>query len=357
MDRIRSVIGVPFGDRWECSVLTIVFSSEDIARTRVAAGADPVWEMVLSLHLLRGRTREPAMAGWRRDVAEGLRRDGGPAQRRLLFALNPPRGYFPDFLTPYASVAGFEAGLDAIRSTPVRRLHRDLTVLAGENALPTPAAALARGESEVLHHLTRSMEQYRRVAINPYWTRIQTAVEADRGRRARALLDGGTEGLLASLRPSMRWDSGVLEVLDYPAERELRLDGRGLLLLPSFFCSRTPVALLDPELQPVLVYPVDRLGGLAPAPGEGAGPASADGAVADGREALAALLGRTRAAVLETLDGGCSTGELARRLHISPAAASQHTTVLRQGGLIVSQRERNRVLHTLTPLGRAILQR
>ncbi|MGC5018421.1 ArsR/SmtB family transcription factor [Micromonospora sp. DT47] len=332
-------------------MLTIHFSGEDVLRTRVAPAADPVWELVLSLHLLQGRSREPLMAHWHRGVARELRRDRASGQLRLLFALNPPRGYFPDFLTPYASTGGFEAGLDAVRSTPTMLLHRDLTVLAGDHPLPSSAAALARGEPEVLRHLTDSMEQYRSVAIEPYWGRIQAAVEADRARRARAMLDGGAEGLLASLRPNMRWKSGVLEVRDYPDNRELHLDGRGLLLVPSFFCARTPVALLDPALPPVLVYPVDRLGGLAPASVSGAGP-TAEGS---GREALAALLGRTRAAVLEASDGGCTTGEVARRLNISPAAASQHTAVLRNAGLLVSQRDRNTVLHTLTPLGRAML--
>ncbi|RKN23597.1 ArsR family transcriptional regulator [Micromonospora musae] len=328
-------------------MLKIYFSGEDVLRTRVAPAADPVWELVLSLHLLRGRGRDPLMATWRRTVARGLRQETAFAQLRLLFALNPPTGYFPDFLTPYASVDGFEAGLEAVRSTPIPLLRRDLAVLAGENPLPSSASALARGEPEVLRALTDSMERYRSVAISPYWGRIQAAVEADRTRRARALLDRGVEGLLSSLRPSMRWDSGVLEVHDYPDSRELHLDGRGLLLVPSFFCARTPVALLDPALPPVLAYPVDRMGGLGSSGAEvGSGP---------GREALAALLGRTRAAVLAASHDGCTTGEVARRLNISPAAASQHTAVLRNAGLLVSQRDRNTVLHTLTPLGRAVL--
>ncbi|MER7590600.1 winged helix-turn-helix domain-containing protein [Micromonospora sp. NPDC127501] len=328
-------------------MLKIHFSGEDILRTRVAPAADPVWELVLSLHVLRGRTRDPLTANWRRSVARDLRQDSGSEQLRLLFALNPPRGYFPDFLTPYASVEGFEAGLDALRSTPVELLHRDLSVLAAENQLPASAAALARGEVSALHHLAESMEQYRSLAISPYWSRIQAAVAADRARRARALLDGGVEGLLTSLRPAMRWESGVLEVRSYPHSRELHLDGRGLLLVPSFFCAATPVALLDPALPPVLVYPVDRLGALVSA--------DASAASGAGRESLAALLGRTRAAVLQASDEGCTTGEVARQLNISPAAASQHATVLRNAGLLVSHRERNSVLHTLTPLGRAML--
>jgi DNA-binding transcriptional ArsR family regulator len=330
-------------------MLKIHFSGEDILRTRVAPAADPIWELVLSLHVLQGRNRDPLTAHWRRSVFRGLRQDVASEQLRLLFALNPPRGYFPDFLTPYASVDGFEAGLDALRRTPTELLHRDLSVLAAENQLPSSATALARGEVAVLHHLAESMQQYRSLAISPYWNRIQAAVAADRARRARALLDGGVEGLLTSLRPAMRWEGGVLEVRDYPHSREMHLDGRGLLLVPSFFCASTPVALLDPALPPVLVYPVDRLGGLAPADGIGAAPSSAT------RDSLAALLGRTRAAVLQASDEGCTTGEVARQLNISPAAASQHATVLRNAGLLVSHRERNSVLHTLTPLGRAML--
>ncbi|MCO1598712.1 winged helix-turn-helix domain-containing protein [Micromonospora sp. RHAY321] len=330
-------------------MLKIHFSGEDILRTRVAPAADPVWELVLSLHVLRGGNRDPLTSNWRRTVSRELRQDAASDQLRLLFALSPPRGYFPDFLTPYASVDGFEAGLDAVRSTPTELLHRDLTVLAAETPLPSSAAALARGDVSTLRHLAASMEQYQSLAISPYWTRIQSAVEADRTRRARALLDGGVEGLLTSLRPAMRWDGGVLEVRDYPHSRELHLDGRGLLLVPSFFCAGTPVALLDPALPPVLVYQVDRLGGLVPA--DGTTPA-VSGAV---RDSLAALLGRTRAAVLQASDDGCTTGEVARRLNISPAAASQHATVLRNAGLLVSHRDRNTVLHTLTPLGRAML--
>ncbi|MGW4497172.1 ArsR/SmtB family transcription factor [Micromonospora sp. NPDC004336] len=332
-------------------MLKIHFSAEDILRTRVAPAADPVWELVLSLHLLPVRDRDPLLTGWRHTVTRGLRQGRSSAGLRLLLALNPPRGYFPDFLTPHESTAGFEAGLEAVRRTPVSLLRRDLSLLAAGNALPANATALARGEPETLRDLTGAMEQYRDLAIDPYWTRIQAAVEADRARRARSLLDGGVEGLLAGLRPALHWDSGVLQVRGYPHSRELHLDGRGLLLVPSFFCAATPVALLDPALPPVLVYPVDRLGGLAPAPGEAAGPGAPD----TGREALAALLGRTRAAVLAVSDDGCTTGEVARRLNISPAAASQHTTVLRNAGLLVSHRDRNTVLHTLTPLGRAML--
>ncbi|GIF66045.1 transcriptional regulator [Asanoa ishikariensis] len=325
-------------------MLRIHFTRDDVARTRVAPGADPVWELILSLQLFQGRRadRDPLLAGWRREVAAGLRHGDDGASVRLLFALNPPQGYFPDFLTPFESRAGLLPGLDAIRSTPAANLRRDLTLLAAGNRLPASAGDLARGDVATLHRLTASMEDYRALALAPYWSRIESAVEADRSQRARAMLADGADGLLTSLRPAMRWDGQVLEVRHYPADRDLYLDGRGLLLVPAFFCARTPVSLVDPNLPPVLVYPVERLGGL-------------DQPAEPGRPALAALLGRTRARVLEVVAGGCSTGEIARRLEVSAAAASQHAAVLRNAGLLVSRRDGNTMVHTLTPLGRAML--
>jgi DNA-binding transcriptional ArsR family regulator len=101
------------------------------------------------------------------------------------------------------------------------------------------------------------------------------------------------------------------------------------------------VTLLDPRLPPVLVYPVD--------------PAPLPDRDRPDQRALGALVGNTRAAVLGAVGDGCSTSDLARRVQVSPAAASQHASILREAGLIVSTRDRNQVVHTLTPLGVALL--
>jgi DNA-binding transcriptional ArsR family regulator len=72
-------------------------------------------------------------------------------------------------------------------------------------------------------------------------------------------------------------------------------------------------------------------------------------------KALGALMGRTRAAILGALTESSTTTQLGRRLGISAAAASQHTTVLREVGLITSRRKLNTVQHSLTSLGSALL--
>ncbi|WP_330262390.1 helix-turn-helix domain-containing protein [Streptomyces griseorubiginosus] len=68
------------------------------------------------------------------------------------------------------------------------------------------------------------------------------------------------------------------------------------------------------------------------------------------------LLGATRAAVLRASATGSTTTEAAHRVGVTPTTASHHTAVLRDAGLITSHRHANTVLHTLTPLGVALLR-
>jgi DNA-binding transcriptional ArsR family regulator len=128
------------------------------------------------------------------------------------------------------------------------------------------------------------------------------------------------------------------------------LAGNGLALVPSMFAGKLAslhVICADPLAAPWLVLPwTDGSAGISmAAPGRDGGPA------------LAALVGRTRATVLASVGDGRTTTELAGLCGISLAAASQHATVLRNAGLIVTRRHGNSVLHALTPLGEQLLGR
>ena len=239
-------------------MLKVYFTQQDLARTRVAEGADPLWETVLSLQRLRESPTEPALAAWRRHVVRH-----GPGPLRTLIPLVPRHGYFPDFLTPYAAVHGVEPGLEAVMSTPKERLRKELTMLAAQQPLPAWVADIADGEPAAMRHLARSLRTYHHQAIAPGWPRVAASVGGDRALRLHALGQSGAEAMLRTFGPAMRWRSPVLEV-GYPVERELRLEGRGLLFVPSYFCT-DPIALADDTLPPVLVYP-------ASAPAKAAGP-------------------------------------------------------------------------------------
>ncbi|QLH21657.1 helix-turn-helix transcriptional regulator [Streptomyces sp. Rer75] len=333
-------------------MLRVHFSELDLARLRMAIRPDALWETVLSFHRLRENRAETVYGEWRSEARNRLNGEG-----RLLAPLIPSRGYFPDFLTPAEGVIGCDAAMDALHATPAERLHAEIERLPSARALPGWIRGLAQGERRPLDRLVTVLRSYHEAAVAPYWPHIQARIEADRAARGRAMLDGGADGLLSSLPPTMRWRAPVLEV-DYPVDRDLELRGRGLLLLPSFFCRRTPVTYLNPELTPVLVYPVEHArSGTPPHPRAGVAPAVAAPAAPGGQtRVLGKLVGHTRSAVLLEVGGGCTTSELARRVGVSLASASQHASVLREAGLVHTLRQGGAVLHTLTPLGAALLR-
>ncbi len=77
----------------------------------------------------------------------------------------------------------------------------------------------------------------------------------------------------------------------------------------------------------------------------------------EGQRALAALLGTTRAQVLLYVAAGSdvTATDLVRRLGVSAATVSHHTTVLRNSGLITTRRVGGSVRHALTLSGRGLL--
>ncbi|MFI0445574.1 ArsR/SmtB family transcription factor [Actinomadura sp. 6N118] len=326
-------------------MLRIHFTPDDLLRIRITAAADPLWETMLALQKLRTSTGGLDLTAWRRQVRAQIQRDERLLHAvRLLAPLMPPTGYVPDFLTPPESGLGLEPGIDAVAATPRRRLRNELARLAESGPVPPDFAALAAGDTEKLRDLTDALRIFHTVALSPHWDRVQAHVRADQATRAHALSSHGAERLLDGFE-TMRWRPPVLEA-NYPVDRDLRLNGRGLLLAPSMFCWRVPISLADPALPPILVYPV---GGPA-----GWLTARIPGALSD--QNLGALLGHTRAAILEILaKRQYVTGEIARLTATSPATASKHTTVLRDAGLIISIRSGRHVVHQLTPLGTALL--
>lgn len=321
-------------------MLRIHFTADDLSRVRLASAPDPLWETVLSMTLLGTRRGPAVFDSWRANIRTRLQRLA-PWQVRLMRYLAPAKGDFPDFLTPPEASQGLEAGIEAILRTPRSQIRREITALAGTSEFARP---LADGEPGALVKLADAVRGYHQAAVAPYWRQIQALVDADRAVRARALLDRGVEGLLATLPPILRWRRPVLEA-NYPIEHDIDLQGRGLTLVPSAFCWQYPITFVDSSLPPVVVYPAPNRG-----PGWWTNPL-----VLRQERRLANLLGHTRAAVLIVIEDGCTTNELARRVGISPPTASQHATVLREAGLITSTRQGNTVIHTITPLGTALI--
>jgi DNA-binding transcriptional ArsR family regulator len=315
-------------------VLHIHFTADDVARVRLASEPDPLWETVLSVFRLRQPGPKLTFGRWHHHAVRASRRSD-----LRMFAPLVQAAYYPDFLTPGEGAGGLSSALDGLVSTPISRLRTDMARLAGAGVSPTPwMRELADGDPATLRQLATALRSHHEAVVAPFADDARAQVEADRNRRARVLLDHGTEGLLNSFRPMMRWESPVLTI-DVPQQRALHLNGRGLLLVPSYLSLGTPDVLFDPELPPVLVYPIEHCLSRSLAAGT----------------ALSTLIGPTRAAVLVALADGRTTSELAQRVGVSRASISQHTAVLRDARLIQTVRIGKAVLHTRTPLGSALL--
>lgn len=321
-------------------MLRFHFTPADLTTVRVATEPHALWEIAASLHRLQTRDGRWAYAPWFRTARDSLRGAGlERTVKTFLLPLFPRASYFPDFLTPPEGIQGLDAGLEAVLATSYERVVTEIDALT--RAVGAPAWSRRLTERDMRDQLVGALRAYHRAVIAPHEEHIQERLHTERARHAHTLFHAGTEGMLTQLGPTIRWRPPVLEIDPYPEHRDVRLDGRGLLLIPSHFCWHAPIALADSGLPPVLLYPLHHL--PAATPDTDSPP-------------LNVLLGPTRAAILRASATGSTTTEAARRAGVTPTTASHHTAVLRDAGLITSHRHANTVLHTLTPLGAALLR-
>ncbi|MFC4494376.1 ArsR/SmtB family transcription factor [Streptomyces ovatisporus] len=342
--------------------LRIHFTDRDFRHVQSARSADPIWEAILGLHVL---TTPPAhlparLRPWRRRARERLRGESGSELRsacRLLSDLAPAdAAYFPDFLTPAESEEGLSAALATLRATPGARLAREVRKAAlyrpPYRPLPSWIRQLASGDRALLGSVADAVHTFHSRLIVPDWSEVEATIAADRAWRLEAL-EAGMEGVLGRLTP-FAWREPVLSA-PYPVDQDLHLKGRGMRLVLSFFCHTKPIAIADPNLPPVVVCPV-RFGPGGP---EGTGGPEGPSGVAAARPsgALGALLGTGRARVLAALTATFTTGAIAARLGMPPSTVSGHLKVLREGGLVRSERAGVHMVHRLTGAGRQLLGR
>jgi DNA-binding transcriptional ArsR family regulator len=325
-------------------VRRIHFSEDDLARIQVSPTLGPLAETVLALALLRcSRQPRSMLSEWRGQVRVT------PGMRPLT-ALIPPDCNGVDLPTLVGETATIEQGVQTLLDVPREHLLVEMEWIDRRHRLPPLAWAMAEvgGRPELAEATQVAYQEL----IQPFWPRIRASLHAEQAARRRTLAAEGPGALLASLQgPRIRWRPPVLEILR-PGRVEMDLAGRGIALVPSVFVGRAPSLHENPndeDEMPRLILPA-----------EGAGRARlwavSRGLAGSRGSALAALVGRNRAAVLQSIADGCTTTELARRVGISLAAASQHASVLRRAGLIATRRQGSAVLHVLTPLGAELLQ-
>lgn len=313
--------------------------------------ASPMWELVASACLLVGRTRHPRLRDW-----TARQRSRVPALRLRLLPSLLRASVVPHFLTPpvVAALPTIDDELATIAAIDVGPMLTELGWAFGDPGrwqpphvvLPDTLRVFLTAPECALETLVEELRRYWDMVVAPGWSRVDDALRAEVRRRG-----------------------GAIEYTSAPAlNASYRIVGSNLAASNL----HVPGAIVDPADGAVFVVSAYSTIGTAsvicPQPGIVWGPRSAllpyavpmPTSSANGG-ALASVVGAGRAAVLLQLthsphaDRARSTTEVAASLRISPAAASQHLTLLYRAGLADRERAGAAVRYRLSPSGTMLL--
>jgi DNA-binding transcriptional ArsR family regulator len=314
--------------------------------SRIRFGFSPLAETVLSLRTLT--TTSALHAPWLRQVLPLP----GSVDLELLTTLVPRTGYIPDFLLPPvpARAAGFDAGLAHVAGADPELVAAQLHHLSwhsvafageGHDAHRALLRDLAAEPEAALTRVTTELRRYWQVAVEPYWPRIRALLRADLAHRLDELATGGVQQLFRTLHPLVALRGDELHVTKY-WDGGVDLGQRGLLLVPCVF-AWPDVIVRTADPQPALTYSPRGLGRLW-------------SEQTKHTDALADLIGRSRAAVLAQLDLPMTTTQLACLLDLTPPTLSVHLRTLAASGVVTARRDGRSVLYQRTRLGEELLR-
>ena len=320
-------------------MLRFVAGRDDLLNSRFALS--PITELESLLRKL-SRRRSQLPADWAARVTPMFERLRAETALDAVLALQTERYGAAFIVQPPASTnQTISDDLAAIRATPLAQARHEI----GECLIRQPVTdgrvlAVLR-DPAVTEILAEAMAVAWEEMVAPDWPALRTVLERDVVHRGALLSGGGWSAAFTGLDKRLRWRDGVIE-LGGRIEGTYALEGAGLLLVPSVFVWPHVGAYTDPPWPKTLVYPARGTAALWE-PGSGAPP-----------DALASLLGRTRARLLIALSDPASTTQLAKALALAPGAVGDHLAVLRHAGLTTRARAGRSVLYRRTPLGDAL---
>jgi len=306
-------------------VITLHLDAASLARVRLAVS--PALEAVEWLRLAANGRRHPVFGDPGAAARFALR---DPDVALLGQLLTTKSHYMPDLFTP-KPLAGkpqqaWDGQLEEMRETPTEIVFEQLREVeehAG-TAEPWQREALDAGERGTFAgRAARGFSAFWRHAIADEWSALHDRIQVDLTMRAQIMATGGVGALFGSLHPIVSWTGSFLR-LAKPYSDELHYVDQELVLAPiAMGWPKVYTQLWDRDAE-VLYYP---------AAGVGAAPANPDA------DALARLLGGTRAALLRDLDVPRTTSELAGRHGLAPATVSYHLRVLLDASLVTRERD------------------
>lgn len=299
----------------------------------------PLGELASSLRLISTRRAGYVMQPWLRQTGDRLR----GVDLDLLHAVCPPGHLAPAFLfagSPDPRVT-IEEQLGRVAAMSAEEIEREVADVWRGRVVPEAVHRLLDRE-QAAERLAAELHAYWEAVITPFWPRLRSVIDDDVSHRATQLLTNGLYELLADLHPEVTLH-GTSLTIDKPRHPDAFYPEAELTLIPSVFL--WPELIIEHDIPGhfKLVYPA-----------RGVARVWENGTETDD-DALGALLGRTRAAILACLDIPATTTQLAGDLGQSPATVSAHLSVLRRAGLLTSRRSGRHVLYRRTPLGASVV--
>jgi DNA-binding transcriptional ArsR family regulator len=321
-------------------------TAEDLAATHFSIS--PLFETIEALRTLRDPGRRALHLPWIRWAERELAATPLQLPRVWPLLVEPYRQPESLMPAPRSRMPDLDQELRQLVATTPNQVRATLA-RTFPRSLPPAAQALATHPRHELRLIATEIENAFTRLIDPHWERMRTLLDADIAYRARTLADAGAARMFEQLHTGVRWHSDHLLFTDaagIEGDPEMAAVGPGgLVLQPSVFIWPDLYVKRWTVTRTTVRYPV-RGAGVLWDPVPSATP-----------NAVARLLGQRRAQLLVLLRTPHTTTELARRLHVTPSAISQHLAALRGAGLISSEQLGRQHLHMTSQLGQQLLHR
>lgn len=314
-------------------------SADTLAASRFVIS--PLAEATASfITLARGTAAHPGERAWLDAHLPGYRERlaADPVTADLVAAGLGPRWIADVFTAPPRGAPGGEVAfaeeVARIREMPLDAALADLAIDHGGVLPPRLRGHDLPGRAAAL------LEWAWTRTVLPYWPQRRRVLEADIVARTASLAEGGWATAVGGMRPGMRWlGEGRLQInaYDYPPRE---ISGAELFFVPVTLGSNGWVAWDQPRRYAVM-YPCS--GVLA----QPAGVPVPD--------ALGALLGPGRAAIILLLGSPKSTTQLVALTGQALGSVGRHLKILLQAGLVTRRRAGRSVLYYRTAAGDAVV--
>ncbi|GIE78197.1 ArsR family transcriptional regulator [Actinoplanes philippinensis] len=317
--------------------------AEDLLRTRFALS--PVFELQNVMRALEGPHNRGVPESWlgRLRAPFARLRAADPAVDAVLALHTSDSG--ATFLCPPPQRIGqtIADDLAALRAAPGAAARAEIGYYLERRPEIGDAARAVLTGADVLERLAVAFAAAWERLLAGDWPRMRLLCERDVVHRAAELGRSGWAAALAGLHPKVRWRAGGIDLAGR-SPGTIVLGGEGLLLIPSVFIWPEIAVYGDEPWPKAIVYPARGVATLLESE-----PAAAP-------EHLAALLGRSRALLLDSLADTASTSQLARAFGMAVGAVGDHLAVLHRSGLVERARSGRSVLYRRTALGDSLIE-